>query len=75
MELKGKKKLYDTIKLDKIRYKGENKEKISGYDIEKNLRDFYKDKVFAYDYDDKNNKKNMTSKSYRKLLFHSRNKG
>ena len=57
MELKGKKKLYDTIKMDKIRYKGENKEKISGYDIEKNLKDFYKDKVFAYDYDDKNNKK------------------
>ena len=75
MELKGKKKLYDTIKMDKIRYKGENKEKISGYDIEKNLKDFYKDKVFAYDYDDKNNKKKMTSKSYRKLLFHSRNKG
>jgi hypothetical protein len=70
MEIKGKKKLYDTMKLDKIRYKDENKEKISGYDLEKNLKDFYKDKVFAFDYDNKND---STSNSYRKLIFHTRN--
>ena len=56
--------------LEESRKEEENKEKISGYDLEKNLKDFYKDKVFAFDYDNKND---STSNSYRKLIFHTRN--
>ena len=67
MKLKGKKKLYDIIKLSKIRYRDENKEKISGYDLENNFKDCYNEKIFAYDYDVNN------SDSYRKLCFNSRN--
>ena len=67
MKLKGKKKLYDIIKLSKIRYRDENKEKISGYDLENNFKDYYNDKIFAYNYDINH------SDSHRKLCFNSRN--
>ena len=54
MKIKGKKKLYDKYKLDEFNFKEKNKEKISHFDIENNLKEFYSNKIFASNYD-KNN--------------------
>ena len=54
MKIKGKKKLYDKYKLDEFNFKEKNKEKISHFDIENNLKEFYSNKVFAYNYDNNN---------------------
>ena len=50
MKLEGKKKLYDLLKLNEMQYKSENKEKLSDFEIEKNIKELYKDKIIANDY-------------------------
>ena len=64
MKIKGKKKLYNKIKLDELIYKEENKEKKTIFDIGNNIKEFYKDKIFSCDYKDNYS----YSKSYRKLI-------
>ena len=54
MKIKGKKKLYDKYKLDEFNFKEKNKEKISNFDIENNIKEFYSNKIFAYNYDNNN---------------------
>ena len=62
MKIKGKKKLYDKYKLDEFNFKEKNKEKISHFDIENNLKEFYSNKVFAFNYD--NNNYSLLHKNY-----------
>ena len=64
MKIKGQKKLYNKIKLDELVYKEENKDKKSFLDIENNLKEFYKDKIFSFNYKD-----NYSSKSDKKLIY------
>ena len=54
MKIKGKKKLYDKYKLDEFNFKEKNKEKISNFDIENNIKEFYSNKIFASNYDNNN---------------------
>jgi hypothetical protein len=46
--------LYDKYKLDEFNFKEKNKEKISNFDIENNIKEFYSNKIFAYNYDNNN---------------------
>ena len=69
MKMDGKKKLYDLFKLNAIKYEIENKEKLSEFEIEKNIKELCTDKVIANDYI--NNNSNSQMKSLRKSFYNS----